>query len=476
MAIGLSIPQSRPASLVNRVRIVAPVCPPAPESRRRADSSSPDNYPPSPPSAFHVAPPRPPLWPEITADGLPAAYRYHEAPRKRVVGNPANDILAFLRTELSLGGLADMLKHLWFAGAERPATPLHFHVSMGREVAIADRMDLHLLWSNKGRLFIKPVPRFLLNPAFCRSNLQCPDGCACYNPPADTCRGIARKVALGFLYTYALAREVLQVHERDPDVVHPRFLRAELRLSRINTIHRFTRLPPFHPYVRDWHNYSSLFHDNLAWMATAAVFLALVLTAMQVGLATERLQQDTTFQQASYGFTVFAILGPICAFGLVALGTLFNLVNDLPLLIGRRRNCAVHETSGELSSTSAPAAASTSSSPINISSCFNSSFLAKLYSIKRPESISQPRTFPDSLWFREPIPCNTRLGSRCVRMLFVGQGLGFGGTGYYITRCLTISRPFPQAQWGVTRPGTCYLNRKSRRPITFVRAWTSKKL
>ncbi|KAK0743983.1 hypothetical protein B0T18DRAFT_416303 [Schizothecium vesticola] len=85
---------------------------------------------------------------------------------KRVVGNPANDTPAFLRTELSLGGLADMLKHLWFAGTERPATPLHFHIAMGREIAIADRMDLHLLGANKGRLFVKPIPRFLLDPVF----------------------------------------------------------------------------------------------------------------------------------------------------------------------------------------------------------------------------------------------------------------------------------------------------------------------
>jgi hypothetical protein len=181
---------------------------------------------------------------------------------------------------------------------------------MGLEIVIADRMDLHLLWANNGRLFAKPVPHFLLDPAFCRSNLQCPDGRACSHPPADTCRGIARKVALGFLYTYvclllsesdfhianetrflprnedgspikwahwkALARELFRVHDRDPDAVHPRFLRAELRLSRINTIHRFTRFPPFRPYVRGWHNYSSLFHDNLAWMAAAAVFVALV--------------------------------------------------------------------------------------------------------------------------------------------------------------------------------------------------------
>ncbi|EJT69158.1 hypothetical protein GGTG_13267 [Gaeumannomyces tritici R3-111a-1] len=36
-----------------------------------------------------------------------------------------------------------------------------------------------------------------------------------------------------------LVRELLERH--DPNQVHPRFLHAELRLSRINTIHRFTR-------------------------------------------------------------------------------------------------------------------------------------------------------------------------------------------------------------------------------------------
>ncbi|KAK0752900.1 hypothetical protein B0T18DRAFT_313080, partial [Schizothecium vesticola] len=87
-------------------------------------------------------------------------------------------------------------------------------------------------------------------------------------------------------------------------------------------------------------NYSSLFHDNLAWIATAAVFMALVLTAMQVGLATEQLQGNATFQQASYGF---AILGPLCAFRLVALSALFNLVNDLPLLIRGDRNRTARE-------------------------------------------------------------------------------------------------------------------------------------
>lgn len=68
-------------------------------------------------------------------------------------------------------------------------------------------------------------------------------------------------------------------------------------------------------------------------MAVATVFVGLVLAAMQVGLATESLQDNADFQRASYIFTVFAILGPICAFGLVILGVLFNLVMDLPYLV-----------------------------------------------------------------------------------------------------------------------------------------------
>ncbi|KAM7209827.1 hypothetical protein V8F06_014790 [Rhypophila decipiens] len=72
-------------------------------------------------------------------------------------------------------------------------------------------------------------------------------------------------------------------------------------------------------------------------MAAATVFVALVLTAMQVGLATERLQGNAAFQQASYGFTIFAILGPLCVFGLVVLDALFHLVKDLPSLLRRQR-------------------------------------------------------------------------------------------------------------------------------------------
>ncbi len=66
----------------------------------------------------------------------------------------------------------------------------------------------------------------------------------------------------------------------DPDKVHPRFLRTELRLSHINIIHRFNRRPSFDPYLRNWYNYSSCFYDNLAWIAAVIIFIALMLTTI----------------------------------------------------------------------------------------------------------------------------------------------------------------------------------------------------
>jgi hypothetical protein len=93
-----------------------------------------------------------------TIDVLPASYQYYEASGKRVVASPADDVPAFLQRELSLRGLADMLKYLWLAGAKHPATPPHFQVAMGREIVVSDRMDLHLLWDNGGKALSQAWP------------------------------------------------------------------------------------------------------------------------------------------------------------------------------------------------------------------------------------------------------------------------------------------------------------------------------
>jgi hypothetical protein len=188
-------------------------------------------------------------------------------------------------------------------------------------------------------------------------------------PPNTTCKERLRKVARGFLYTYAclistesdfsiaiekrllpretddspikwaqwqrLVREIIAQHGSSK--VHPRFVRAELRLSRINVIHRTKQFLFSEAYFGGWNNYSSFFRDNLAWIAAITAYLVLILTAMQVGLATERLQANTAFQQASYAFTLLAILGPVCMVSLVALRALIELIKDLRVIFRQEK-------------------------------------------------------------------------------------------------------------------------------------------
>lgn len=47
------------------------------------------------------------------------------------------------------------------------------------------------------------------------------------------------------------------------------------------------------------------------------MYVVVVLTAMQVGLATKTLGESNSFQKASYGFTVFSIVSSLAAVAIV---------------------------------------------------------------------------------------------------------------------------------------------------------------
>ena len=115
--------------------------------------------------------------------------------------------------------------------------------------------------------------------------------------------------------------------------INIRYRRGELRISRINWIFRFcsrTRNPTtfFRGFLYGYRNYGSFAERNLAWLASATVYTVLVLTAMQVGLATDQLGHSVSFQRASYGFTVFSIISPLIVvvgiFALVLILVVFN--------------------------------------------------------------------------------------------------------------------------------------------------------
>ncbi|EJP62036.1 uncharacterized protein BBA_08960 [Beauveria bassiana ARSEF 2860] len=64
--------------------------------------------------------------------------------------------------DLGTAGLHDWL---WIAGLPLPPRALHHQLLLGREVFVTEQMGMHLVWT-AGRLFLKPIPRFLLEPGF----------------------------------------------------------------------------------------------------------------------------------------------------------------------------------------------------------------------------------------------------------------------------------------------------------------------
>lgn len=219
-------------------------------------------------------------------------------------------------------------------------------------------------------MFLKPIPRFLLEPRFWTSYLASPEPCSCFREDVHTksatantagakrdiksmreCNGGLRTCALGFLFSYAalithesdfeIAQEkhllpkevkwtawITLVKQLDTeniyDKIDDRFKYGELRLSRLNKIYRCPLL--LRGYMTHWHQYGSFLRDNFTWLASTTVYIAIVLTAMQVGLAIDRLSGNDSFVSASYGFTIFSILGPLVAAGLITVAVLFLFI------------------------------------------------------------------------------------------------------------------------------------------------------
>ncbi|KAK6954702.1 hypothetical protein Daesc_004670 [Daldinia eschscholtzii] len=252
---------------------------------------------------------------------LPASHRADD----NIVVPPLDT--TFLRRELLVDRLDDIQDWLWICGRPMPPRPLHHQILLSREIAISENPELHLVWS-KNRIFLKPIPLYLFEPEFWATHIVHDHKLA--------------KCARGYLFSYTaliayqsdfriaqekgllptniawegwqnLSKEVLEGH--DYASVNPRYWYGELRLSRLNKVYRIRKGFILRGYskVAAHTVYGDLIRDNFAALATILGYVVIVLTAMQVGLGVERLQEDETFQNASYGFTVFSIIAPLAA-------------------------------------------------------------------------------------------------------------------------------------------------------------------
>jgi succinate dehydrogenase/fumarate reductase cytochrome b subunit len=257
---------------------------------------------------------------------LPATYHHGPNTTRRT----RSDLRGFLETDLDVSRLNRIHEWLLTSRLRVRTHALHRQRLMARTIVPVEQTDLHLLWFDDN-IYIKPLPDYLLSPNFWTENICC-------SSDLHAC-------ATGFLYSYAwlichpsdfrIAKDsglinhnitysawtsfmdsvVSYADNSQSCSINKRYHFGELQLRRINWIYR---LAPslrgkyllrgyYYPYYR----YSSFFRRNFGWLFAVFAVVTVLLTAMQVGLATESLARNQTFQNISYGLTVFSMLLPL---------------------------------------------------------------------------------------------------------------------------------------------------------------------
>jgi len=240
------------------------------------------------------------------------------------------------------------------AGLPMCARPLHHQRCIGRTIILTERLDQHLVWLDD-RLFLKPLPRYLMDYAAFKMAV-----------PQESAQN-ARGLLLSYMWLVCSETDLLMAQElrllpqattwegwirfskailkninpEQPEEINPRFLYGELRLARLNLIYRFcSKTTSWRVFVRGYnygyHQYSTFVQRNFAWFLTVVVYITLVLTAMQVGIATDELKNNAAFSRASYGFTVFAILAPLGLGGTIAVVVAVLFVGNVIFALRRR--------------------------------------------------------------------------------------------------------------------------------------------
>lgn len=247
--------------------------------------------------------------------------------------SPSQDTAQVLSVELCTPKLNRLHQHLWFAGLPLPARPLHRQLLIGRSLALTERPDEHLVW-HRHRLYVKPLPAFLLCHAFWEQHL-CQDS-------------VLHRKACGFLLSYSW----LIAYKSDFDVAHRhsllpdgidwvawtsftqdfirhtglpsfgqvdlRYQYGELRQSRLDMAARYIALTElsFRAFVYGFMStstwYEAFFEQNFGWLLGAFVVFSVILSALQVGLATDALRGSQTYQNFSLVIAIATLSAVAC--------------------------------------------------------------------------------------------------------------------------------------------------------------------
>lgn len=265
----------------------------------------------------------------------------------------------FVHRELCSDTLDAMAGKLWWMSKQdsRNIAPLHRQLVKRRNIVVSEDPKLHLVWI-EDRIFVKPLPRYLLSHTFWKRYLVCLGGNA---SDTDTRTHAA---ALGFLRSYVrliryesdfrIAQEAglslvpsnitwkqfcdftVEVARIPDDDVSERFRYGEIRLTRLNFYAPFLiRRSSFQRVHYQYSAYFTRFYGPILF--TMAIF-SLVLSGFQV-LSSMPENMDSVDTRAIYRAGLIVSVGLILATVLISL-YLWSLV---VFKVAREWRVALHD-------------------------------------------------------------------------------------------------------------------------------------
>jgi hypothetical protein len=268
-------------------------------------------------------------------------------PSQPLISLEDGEVLPFVEKELLTPLLDRMSPWLWLLATPKSThvSALHAQLVRGRSITITEDPELHLIWISN-RVFIKPLPAYLLSHAFWSHFLLHDKTLS--KDDQQRLKEILQ-AALGFVRTYlhlirheSDLRIAHKEHLVPPDLdletwmafikdfkyvedwqVSGRYHYGELRLTRLNLWAK--------PILRRWHfrkatwQYGEYFARFIAPLLFIFTTWTVILDSMQVGLQS-RPGWDR-FGDASAVFSVASLIG--------VLGTVAFLLGGLCILAGR---------------------------------------------------------------------------------------------------------------------------------------------
>jgi hypothetical protein len=262
-----------------------------------------------------------------------------------------DEVHRFLCAFLDLSRFKALRKMLWLIAIHGAPRSLYYQKFLRREIVIAEELDLHLVWA-KSRIFIKPLPDFLLNYDFWETHISC-------EPQLH-------RAACGLLYSYCglirfghdlqVAKDCHLVNANldyrawsefarttlsnlNVDNIDTRFQYGEMRLHRLDTIYRcstdgFSLSSIFQGFSHALNESYVPYMDQYNNAVSAFGAFVIILSAFNLSLSAHSGNPNPDLRQAAYGFAIFAMI--LCA-TLIALFIVLPLISSVVALYASNR-------------------------------------------------------------------------------------------------------------------------------------------